>query len=394
MIVGTTTFGDRKTFNGDGPKTTLVELRGDGSQTMIPPSIHPEGHELRYSLINENAATVEYDELLKAVAFLAAASEVMQNWKVGQRHDLALAFSGLCAKEGVKPNLTMHLVQRICQSTNDSEYDDRAKAVRTSFHKVDSCLSGFSKLQNLLGYNTAKRIADRVRQYCGTTDATELTAIERHDVQVMDLGQFTDRDNFTEAKMGIELSNWLYGKALYAIELKKWMIWNDHYWELDQSNKIQNLAYGFVQDVKSTLVEHNRYSESRSISAYESVNKLHNICSFASNRLAVSTTEFDVDPMILATGTNWVNLETGLSHPPNPDFLISKATAVNLNNDAECPRFLRFLDQVFDGDVELIAFVQRAIGYSLTGSTDEQCMFIMIGDGANVSLHSSMLLTH
>ena len=87
---------------------------------MIPPSIHPEGHELRYSLINENAATVEYDELLKAVAFLAAASEVMQNWKVGQRHDLALAFSGLCAKEGVKPNLTMHLVQRICQSTNDS----------------------------------------------------------------------------------------------------------------------------------------------------------------------------------------------------------------------------------------------------------------------------------
>lgn len=377
------TFGKRKAFNGDGPKTTIVELRGDGAQTMIPPSVHPEGQELSYTSINENAVSVEYDELLRSVALLAAAAEVMQNWKEGQRHDLALAFSGLCAKEGVEPNLTMHLVQRICDKTNDYEYEDRANSVRASFHKVDSRISGFGKLRDLLGNSTAKRISDRVRQYCGKREITELATIERHDGQIIDLGQFTDRDNVTEAKMGIELSNWLKGKALYAIELKKWMIWNDHYWELDQTNKIQNLAYEFVQDVKSTLVEHNRYSEARSLSTYESVNKLHNISSFASNRLAVSTTEFDIDPMILATGTNWVDLETGLSHPPNPDFLISKATAVTHNNDAECPRFLTFLDQVFDGDAGLIAFVQRAIGYSLTGSTDEQCMFIMIGDGAN-----------
>ena len=44
---------------------------------------------------------------------------------------------------------------------------------------------------------------------------------------------------------------------------------------------------------------------------------------------------------------------------------------------------LQFLNDVFENDQNLIGFVQRAIGYSLTGSTLEQCLFIMIGDGAN-----------
>jgi hypothetical protein len=44
---------------------------------------------------------------------------------------------------------------------------------------------------------------------------------------------------------------------------------------------------------------------------------------------------------------------------------------------------MKFLDDIFECDHELIGFVQRAIGYSLTGSTSEQCLFIMIGDGAN-----------
>ena len=41
------------------------------------------------------------------------------------------------------------------------------------------------------------------------------------------------------------------------------------------------------------------------------------------------------------------------------------------------------MNDLFEGDQDLISYVQRAIGYSLTGSTAEQCLFILIGDGAN-----------
>ena len=49
------TCGPTKKFSGNSPKSTLVELRGDGSQTMIPPSIHPDGSRLNFTDINQDA---------------------------------------------------------------------------------------------------------------------------------------------------------------------------------------------------------------------------------------------------------------------------------------------------------------------------------------------------
>ena len=89
-------FGPTQRFAGNGPKSTLVELRGDGSQTMIPPSIHPNGAKLTYTEINQDASEVDYDKLLRLVSFLGACSEVAQLWTSGLRHELALSFSGLC----------------------------------------------------------------------------------------------------------------------------------------------------------------------------------------------------------------------------------------------------------------------------------------------------------
>ena len=51
----------------------------------------------------------------------------------------------------------------------------------------------------------------------------------------VELGQFADRANVTEAKMGWAFSQWLRSKALYIVETKQWMIWNDRYWEADLS---------------------------------------------------------------------------------------------------------------------------------------------------------------
>jgi putative DNA primase/helicase len=49
-------------------------------------------------------------------------------------------------------------------------------------------------------------------------------------------------------------------------------------------------------------------------------------------------------------------------------------TEIPYHPDAPCPAWLRFLDGIFAGDTDLIQFVQRAIGYSLTGSTKEQVL--------------------
>ena len=376
-------YGPTKRFTGAGSKTTIVELRADGAQTMIPPSVHPDGSQLAFQAFNEHADPVEYSDLLKHVSLLAAVSEITQNWTEGRRHNLALGFAGLCIKADLNPNLLMQVVQRICSLTNDVDKQDRLNAVRFSINKSANDLAGFSLLSDLLGYEAAKRIADRVDQYAGKVTSTSLIQSIPLQSGILELGQFADRANVTEAKMGIQLAEWLKDKAVYVIEQKQWMIWNGCFWEADLCNSIQNLAYQFVQDVKLTLSEKGSIYDARELSSFESLNRLQNISAFASTRLSISASLFDADPMILATRTDWVNLETGTAHAPDPKILISKASDVNFGIAATCPRFEQFVDDIFEGSSELISFVRRAIGYSLTGSTSEQCLFIMIGDGAN-----------
>jgi putative DNA primase/helicase len=64
----------------------------------------------------------------------------------------------------------------------------------------------------------------------------------------------------------------------------------------------------------------------------------------------------------------------------------SKLTPIEYDPDAECPQWLKFLDRIFTSrkdKEDIICFLQRAIGYTLTGSTKEQCLFLLWGSGAN-----------
>ena len=376
-------FGPRKTFNAEGAKSTLVELRGDGSQTMIPPSVHPSGSPLAFISFHEEVLEVQYDDLLKSVNLLAACAEVAQNWGDGHRHNLVLAFSGLCLKEGIEPNLVMHIVQRICEITGDIEVNDRLNAIRTSYGKPVDSLLGYKGLVDCLGQAKARRIADRISAYSGKEFSTDITVVEPIEGDLVNFGQFSDRSNVTEAKVGTVFSRWLDGKAVYVVEKKQWMIWNGSYWEADQCTYIKQLAYYFIQEAKAALVNQKSFTDATNLSSFESVKRLENISKFAAMTRKVNASEFDTDPFILATKDKWIDLNTGQPSNPNPNMLVSKAISVSYTPEAECPVFLNFLNDVFESNQELISFVQQAIGYSLTGSTSEQCLFIMIGDGAN-----------
>ena len=377
------TTGPRKSFTASD-KSTLVELRGDGSQTMIPPSIHPNGVRLDFTFFNEAALPVAYDELLAAVHLLAACSELAQNWQEGLRHELALSFTGLARKHGLESDLIMQIVRRICQITNDPEVEDRLNAVQTTFDRPLETLIGFSGLSANLGEANAKRLADLLGAYSGMVNQiTDLTTTQHQIDSIVNFGQFSDKANVTEAKMGSAFAEWLTDKAVYVFEKKQWMIWNGSYWEADQCSLMTHLAYDFVRETEAALVDIGKYSDLSKLSQFESINKLENITKFATTDRSVSNSEFDTDPFLLAASDMWIDLISGKAVAPNPAKFVSKALSVHYDQAADCPNFLKFLYDIFERDQELIGFVQRAIGYSLTGSTSEQCLFIMIGDGAN-----------
>ena len=99
--------------------------------------------------------------------------------------------------------------------------------------------------------------------------------------------------------------------------------------------------------------------------------------------LATIADDYDRDPFLLTVGNGTLDLRTGQLRPSHPDDLITRATDVDYSPAAQCPRWLQFLEEVFGGDEALINFISRAVGYSLTGDTREQCLFILYGGGAN-----------
>ena len=86
---------------------------------------------------------------------------------------------------------------------------------------------------------------------------------------------------------------------------------------------------------------------------------------------------------VLNTPGGVIDLRSGGISPHDPMTYLTKMTAVEYSENADCPRWLAFLDDIFRGDKDLIRYVQKAVGYSLTGSTTEQCAFFLYGTGRN-----------
>lgn len=99
--------------------------------------------------------------------------------------------------------------------------------------------------------------------------------------------------------------------------------------------------------------------------------------------LRTSSEEFDQDPWLLNTRNGVVNLRVGDARGHDPEDRFTRVCGVDYNPEATAPRWKEFLQTIFDGDEALIEFVQRAVGYAISGSTKEQCMFILKGSGAN-----------
>jgi len=92
---------------------------------------------------------------------------------------------------------------------------------------------------------------------------------------------------------------------------------------------------------------------------------------------------FDLDPWLLNVDNGTLDLRTLELKPHDPEQRITKLAPVEWDPDAPSPRWERFLVEVFKGDQEVIEFVQRRVGYTLTGNTQEQEFGLLYGLGAN-----------
>jgi putative DNA primase/helicase len=97
----------------------------------------------------------------------------------------------------------------------------------------------------------------------------------------------------------------------------------------------------------------------------------------------VKEDHFDRDQNILRCANVAINLATGEEIKLTPEMLVSKSLAVPYNRDAQCPLFMKFMNEITSGRVEIVEFLRRWFGLCLSGDMGHQSFAIFYGSGAN-----------
>jgi putative DNA primase/helicase len=187
-----------------------------------------------------------------------------------------------------------------------------------------------------------------------------------------------------------ELLTALYGdRVRYDHRRRRWLSWQGEWWAPDVDSEVVRLAKETARrrylDAASIDNLKEREAEANWAIASENRFRLEAALNLAKAELPIADAgdRWDADGSLLGVANGVIDLRTGQLRPGRRDDRITMHTAVPFYPDAECPRWETFLLEIFGGDEELVDYVWRAMGYSLTGDTSEQCHFICWGSGWN-----------
>lgn len=99
--------------------------------------------------------------------------------------------------------------------------------------------------------------------------------------------------------------------------------------------------------------------------------------------IPILPSQMDSDPWLFNCLNGTIELKTGKLREHRREDYITKISPVVFDAQATCPLWDKFLYRIFDGNADVIEYLQRAAGYSMTGTVTEQCLFFLHGGGAN-----------
>jgi len=214
------------------------------------------------------------------------------------------------------------------------------------------------------------------------------SVLKRHELR---LQSNSNNFNCTDLGNSKRLVKMYQGNIRYCHVWKKWLVWDKErgIWQVDENGRILRLAKEVVRNIykEASVITDEKKREIIAKWAVnsESVQRLQAMVKLAESEegVPVSPAEMDSDTWLLNCTNGTINLRTGKLKDHDKSDLITKTILVEYKPEADCPIWIDFLEKIMNWNYDLIPFLQRAIGYSLTGNTSEQCLFLLYGIGSN-----------
>jgi putative DNA primase/helicase len=186
---------------------------------------------------------------------------------------------------------------------------------------------------------------------------------------------------------------------------KTWCVWDGSRWLKDESGRdslrlardFAKELWGCIGDFAKTIPERDEIA--KALTFVKSMNQLAHMESTlkmasADSEVLVNHDELNQDPFLFNVANGTIDLKTGEHRPHRQSDLITLISPARYEPSAVCPDWLKFLDLIFNGDSELIRYVQQLLGYALIGSNDAHILPIAVGGGCNGKSTLSSVMQH
>lgn len=170
-----------------------------------------------------------------------------------------------------------------------------------------------------------------------------------------------------------------YGHVIKYVSDMGWLIWDGKRWKIDTKKEIERITAKVLRGLYKSEDE----SETKWARMCERRNVRMNSIKDLMPLVPAEREDFDRHKYLLNVENGIVDLKTGKLQQHDREIKLTKITNVEFDETAKYPTWSAFLKQIFKEDEELIDYMQRLVGYSLTGDISEQSMYFLVGGGSN-----------
>jgi putative DNA primase/helicase len=326
-----------------------IDLRGDGGYVVAPPSIHPSGQQYQW-VEGKGLDDIPCGKLPGIV--LAK--------KPQDKKPLKQLYEG--SKEGNRNN---NLARLVGSWVNDGL-------------EFEECM------ENALIWNDKNTPPLPKKE----VEAAIRSIMNKHELELQtSLTTFNVTDLGNSQRLVIR-----HGDIIrYCYPWKKWLVWDKRrgIWQVDSDGRILRLAKGIIKNIYNEAAAFTDKNQRETVAKWalrsEAAQRLQAMVELAKSEegVPVSPDELDTNQWLLNCLNGTIDLRTGIRKEHDPNDFITKIIPVEYNPEAKCPLWIDFLMKTMNQNDDLIHFLQVALGYSITGSTSEQCLFLLYGVGAN-----------
>lgn len=365
-------------YNDPTSKKKILELRSTGGHTVIPPSTHEEGELIEWHTA-EGITQIDYQDLQMSVQRLAVACFWADRWAtmVENRvtHTTNIALAGALARSGVPEEVTYKIVESGCiyYGEDKSGFRDQLTTVTDTYRRYEDYKNDIPGADPITGWPT---LAEMLNQ-------KELKFIRS---MLMIAEPETDFERSDAYNAGILVRE--HGNDMkFHVEEQVWYVWNGQYWEKDEGQaalqKAMTVGSVIEREIKEAQPDRHKAMRAAAI-ASRNHGKLTAMLKVAQSdpKLHLRNREENLDSYKLNMQNGTLDLRTGAIDPFDRMDLITKIGGATYNPNAHGTRFHDFLVSVIP-DRELRKWVQKAMGYSILGLTDEEVYFMPFGSGQN-----------